>query len=173
MPCVWKPIDGYPDYEVSNTGKVRNCITGKELKTRLSNKGYDRVRLYKNRIGKNLFVHRLVAKAFIPNPDNLPLINHKDETPLNNCVDNLEWCDYAYNNSYGNAVEKRSTSNSKKVVQMTMDGDLVHVFDSIKEAAFFTKAQPSHISRCCNHLRNKAGGYRWCFYEKGGEQIAL
>ena len=89
-------------YQVSNLGRVRslgNDKTRKEriLKPKINNKGYLQVILCKNGKVKTFLVHRLVATAFIPNPDNLPVVNHRDENPLNNCVDNLEWCTQKYN----------------------------------------------------------------------------
>ncbi len=163
METVWKGVEGYPDYEVSNKGNVRNINTNRVLKRRLSAQGYDRVRLYKNKVGKNEFVHRLVAIAFIPNPNNYPLVNHKDETTLNNSVENLEWCTYQYNNSYGDAGKKKGIANSKKVYQMNENGDIVRMFGSLREASETEMINITHISECCRSLRKHAGGYKWSF----------
>ena len=105
---IWKPVVGYEGlYEVSNTGLVKslgNSITHKTphlLKIRNNGRcGYCRVQLYKNGISKMKSVHRLVAEAFIPNPNDYPLINHKDEDVTNNHIDNLEWCTASYNYQY-------------------------------------------------------------------------
>ena len=113
---IWKKIEDYPNYEVSNLGNVRsinhttiqNCngtITenhykGKILTPHLSNVGYYRVGLYKDGKVKTLAMHRLVGKAFIPNPKGYPCINHKDGNKTNNCVTNLEWCTQSYNMAY-------------------------------------------------------------------------
>ena len=111
---LWKDVRGYEGiYQVSNLGNVksldreisfvRNGIdvtyikTGKQLSLVVGNHGYVICSL----CGKTYLVHRLVAQAFIPNDNNLPCINHKDENPLNNCVENLEWCTYKHNNEYG------------------------------------------------------------------------
>ena len=101
----WKNVIGYEGlYEVSNIGNVRSVIRNKLL--RLSKtKGYIQVYLYKNGIRTGLKVHRLVAQAFIPNPDNLPQVNHKDEDKTNNSVENLEWCNAKYNVNYGHRTE--------------------------------------------------------------------
>ncbi len=106
----WKSLDflGYPNYEVSNQGKVRNARTGIERKPQKREYGYLQVNLYNDKKQKMFKIHRLVAMAFLPNPDNLPCINHRDETPSNNCVDNLEWCTYQYNNTYGTHMQKVS-----------------------------------------------------------------
>ena len=111
----WRPIEGYEGlYEVSNTGKVRSVDRyvkysngqihlhkGKVLSPVKSNFGYLLVSLCCNGKYKSISVHRLVAQAFIENPDNLPEINHKNEDKTNNSVDNLEFCDRSYNNNYG------------------------------------------------------------------------
>lgn len=171
MQMIWKTIEDYPDYEVSDAGKVRNKNTHKVLKYRRSAQGYDRVRLYKDKIGKNMLVHRLVATAFIPNEERFPVVNHKDEDVTNNNVSNLEWCSTGYNNTYGSAQIKRSKSNSKRVCQYDVDGKLIRVFDSLKEASAILHLQESHISRCCNGLRKRTGGFMWSF-AKGGDYIA-
>lgn len=114
---IWKDIPGYEGkYQVSNTGEVRSLNyngtrKSKVLKQGTDKDGYKRVHLYKNGKNKNYLVHRLVAQAFLPNPNNYPIINHKDENPSNNYYKNLEWCTYEYNNNYGNCRKKRSEAN--------------------------------------------------------------
>lgn len=111
----WKPIPGYEGlYEVSSYGRVRSLeryksnngglqlIKEKILKPHNTKKGYLTVQL----CNKKFTVHRLVAQAFIPNPDNLPMINHLDEDKTNNVADNLEWCDAKYNSNYGTSIER-------------------------------------------------------------------
>ncbi len=168
---VWKTVEEYPLYEVSTNGMIRNAITKRPLKYRPCKQGYNRVRLYKDKTTKNVLVHRLIAKAFIPNPDNLPIVNHKDENVSNNNVSNLEWCTMGYNNTYGSAQIKRSKSNSKTVCQMDDYGNVISFFSSLKEASAKTGANSAHISYCCNHKRKHAGGYMWAF-AKGGDLIA-
>ena len=115
MEEVWKSIPGYPNYEVSSEGRVRSLGRWENTKhggrryrkgriLKLVNRGrdYQCVGIFNENGHKLAAVHRLVAEAFIPNPDNLPCVNHKDEQPSNNVVTNLEWCSYEYNNSYGN-----------------------------------------------------------------------
>ena len=121
MEEVWKDIkikkngiiyDYIGLYQISNKGRVKSlnyCRSGKEgiIKPRKCNSGYFMVKLAKNGTKEDFLIHRLVANAFIPNPNCLPLINHKDEDKENNNVDNLEWCDDAYNNTYGTYRESR------------------------------------------------------------------
>ena len=122
---IWRPIEGYEGlYEVSNTGRVRSVdryvktcygsyrlYKGKVLSLVITSYGYFVVSLHFNGKQNTIKVHRIVAQAFIPNPDNLPEVNHKDEVKTNNNVDNLEWCDSKYNNSYGSKIERQKKTN--------------------------------------------------------------
>lgn len=117
---IWKPVVGYEGlYEVSNLGRVKSldrivkgCYgsiahkKGKIISSGIGSTGYCIVSLQKDGKGKSFGVHRLVAQAFIPNPDNLPMVNHKDEVKTNNNVENLEWCDCKYNCNYGTGIER-------------------------------------------------------------------
>jgi len=120
---VWKDIKNYEGiYQVSNLGRVYNCRYNRFLSTPTNRKKkYVDVVLNKNGIAKSYKVHRLVAEAFIPNPNNLPFVNHKDENPSNNCVDNLEWCTNEYNLNYGNAHKKQALSRSVLTKQQILD----------------------------------------------------
>ena len=110
----WKNIIGYEGlYEVSNMGNVRNVRRNTLLRFSKNNYGYIQVYLYKNGIRNGFKVHRLVAQAFIPNPDNLPQVNHKDEDKTNNSVENLEWCDHKYNVNYGHRTENAINTRVK------------------------------------------------------------
>ena len=137
----WKDIEGYEGiYQVSDRGRVKSLNynhTGKEkiLKTRKVKERYLHVCLWKDGEYKFCFVHRLVAQAFIPNPKNYPIINHKDENPSNNCVGNLEWCSSEYNNNYGTKIErfiklpyeqkKQMGQNARKKVEKEFDRQIV------------------------------------------------
>ena len=118
MQEIWLDIEGYQHkYQVSNTGKVKALNyrrTGKEqIIASKENKGYLEVALWKDGKRKMFLVHRLVAQTFIPNPENLPQVNHKDENKKNNCVNNLEWCTQLYNNLYGTRLKRVSQSLTK------------------------------------------------------------
>ena len=117
MTEIWENIEGYEgQYQISNYGRVKSFKNGKEqiIKGNINQKGYCIVDLYKNKEKKHFQVHRLVAKAFIPNPNNYPIVNHKDENPSNNRVDNLEWCTPKYNSNYGNIKEKQRLAKLNK-----------------------------------------------------------
>lgn len=114
----WKQLKETDKYEVNNVGNVRNIKTGKELKKHLDKNGYVRYELYYENKRHLEPAHRLVADAFIDNPDNLPQINHKDEIKTNNNVDNLEWCTPSYNNNYGTRPKRLSESLKGRVSGM-------------------------------------------------------
>ena len=167
-------IKGYENYEVTTTGEVINTKTGRVLK--LSNKnGYLYVGLFKNRKQKHFLVHRLVAEAFIPNPENLPCVNHKDEDKTNNFVfvredgsvdfdkSNLEWCTHEYNNSYGTRIKRTAKANSKTVLQLRKDGSLVRIWSSVNDIERQFGYRKSNISECCTGKRHTAYGFRWCY----------
>lgn len=158
----WKNIEGYEGlYQVSNLGRVKSIRSNTILRPYDIGRGYLAVKLCKNGINKNHKLHRLVAEAFIPNPDNLPCVNHKDENKANNCVDNLEWCSYSYNNNYGD--------KNKPILQYTIDGEFVKEWKSLKEVAESFGVGHSNISCCC-HKRygfKTAYGYIWEFKKAG------
>ena len=156
---IWKNAPGFPGYQVSNAGRV--CSNGRIL--RVDNvKGYDRVRLYRDKHVVRMFVHRLVALAFIPNPDGLPQINHKNEIKTDNRAENLEWCTAKYNNAYGTGRERAAKSHSKAVGQYTTGGILVATYDRIKDAR---EKYGSHIFSVLAGRRKTAGGFIWKYIQ--------
>lgn len=168
MTEIYKLIEEYPNYEVSNLGNVKSLNyrgSGKERLLIPSNKNirdhndYKQVFLFNENGGKKFSVHRLVALAFIPNPNGYTDVNHKDENPSNNRVENLEWCSHLYNLNYGTIKNKMRQSHKRKVVQLSKDGEVIRVFDSIKEAEEILKI--SNISGCCRGKYKTAGGYKW------------
>lgn len=152
---IWKDIDGYNGlYQISNLGRVKSLgrrgkgcsLEDRVLKHNINKDGYHLVNLKDvNHVAKWYSVHRLVALHFIPNPNNLPIINHKDEDKSNNYMDNLEWCTIQYNNSYGTVVERQSNNKkgqsnewlNKPILQYSLEGEFIAEFDSTTQAAQF------------------------------------
>ena len=148
---IWKDIKGYEElYQVSDLGRVRSFKSGKwqTLKNRLTPRGYYLVTLYKDGKATNKWVHKLVAQAFIPNPDNLPQVNHKDEDKLNNAASNLEWCTAKYNINY---------SSAKPIICV----ETGVVYHSLTEVSEKYNIQLALLSRVCNKDNYRAGGFHW------------
>ena len=161
---IWCPIKGYEGlYEVSDKGRVRSIKFGKEriLKPGRMTKGYLTVGLYKNGEQKMYLVHRLVAKTFIPNPDNLPEVNHKDEDKINNKVSNLEWCDRKYNQNYGTGIQRMAEKLSKSVLQFTKDGEFVKEWKSATDVKRNLGYSKGNISSCCTGKLKSAYNFIW------------
>lgn len=176
MEEVWKAVKGYEGlYEVSNSGKVRtlphttNGITvpSTELKTSMhKSHRYIRLRLYKNGESKDYMLHRLVAQAFVPNPCNKPQINHIDGDRANNSASNLEWCTQAENNRHAIDMGLQNPwimiqARKKKILQISMSGEVVKEWESMTEAAKALGLQVSNISHCCKGRIKSTGGYKW------------
>lgn len=171
----WRAVPGYEGlYEVSNMGRVRSLDRwvegykgtpyfkpGTLLTLQKDYKGYCYVVITKNAKGVQKKVHRLVAMAFIPNPDNLPMVNHRDECKTNNNVDNLEWCTAIYNSHWGSAREKCAW-NRISVEQYDLEGNYIASYRSISDAAKAVGAAKQNIWSCLYDKRYKtAKGYKW------------
>ena len=152
----FKYIKGYHKYIVDTKGNVFNLDKNSKLTPRVNKDGYGSVYLYKNGKGTNYRIHRLVAQAFIPNPNNYKEINHKDHNTMNNCVENLEWCDRTYNNRYSRAV---------KVKQLSKDGELIKVWSCMRDIERELGIAHSCVSNCCKGKQMTAGGYKWEYVE--------
>lgn len=158
----FRDIEGYEGlYQVSSYGRVYSLINKRFLKSQKIKTGYLQVDLWKNRKRKKYYVHRLVAQAFLENQLNLSDVNHINEVKTDNRLCNLEWMSHKENINYGTRTEKRS----KKVLQMTKNGEFVAEFPSTMEASRQTRINQGDISRCCNGNNNysHAGGYVWRF----------
>ena len=173
---VWRNIDEYDNYQVSNLGRVKSLNynhTGKEkiLKPAKSRNGYLAVCLCKNGKCKQFKIHRLVAKAFIPNPNNLPECNHRNEIKTENCVDNLEWCSKQYNINYGtgtkrSAKKRTNGKRSKPVLQYDQDGNFIKEWPSANEVERQLGFGNGNISACCLGKYKQAYGYIWHYKKK-------
>ena len=164
----WKAIAGYEGiYEVSDMGRVKSLGNDKYrkekiLKPRKNTGGYPYVNLYKDGKRKTITVHRLVAKAFIPNHNNLETVNHKDEVKTNNVADNLEWMSQRDNNNYGTHNKRMAEALSKQVQMFDkFTGELLATFPSLMEAERVTGIDDGNISKCCLGKLKSAGGYVW------------
>ena len=158
---IWKDKKDYEGhYQVRNFGRVKSIKFGKEIIMNLNpnSSGYLLVNLCKDGTVKAFAVHRLVAEAFIPNPYNLPQVNHRDENKLNNNVDNLEWCTNEYNINYGTRTERYS----KTVLQYTLDGEFVREWASANECGR-NGFNPRRVGDCCRGERKTHKGYIWKF----------
>ena len=187
---VWRDCVGYEGlYQVSNLGNVISLNynhTGKPqiLKQKIygNGAGYYYVGLSKNGKVKMHRVHRLVAEAFIPNPDNLPQVNHIDENHFNNRIENLEWCDCKYNSNYGSRGKRISETKKNKygfipswekelireekkkkkyIKQLDIDGNIIKIWDSPLSASKALNIDISSICKCLKHQYKTAGGFIW------------
>lgn len=179
----WKPIKGFEGlYEISDFGNVKSLdrkvfyknriiIThkGVMLKKYKHKKGYVCVRLSKNGKQKNVLIHRLVAEAFIPNPRNLPCVNHKTECKTFNHYSTLEWCDYSYNANFGTSITRRvkkqtnDPKQSKKILQMTKYGKIIKIWPSIREINRQLGFSRWAITSVCYGKQKTAYGFCWRF----------
>lgn len=164
---IWAIKDGYLVHRDGSIYKLNWRNTGKmrKIKQQKENDGY--LRFMCN--GKKTMVHRFIAECFLPNPQNLPEINHKNEIKNDNRVENLEWCDRKYNNNYGTRNKKSSESQkndpkkSKKVLQFTKDGKFVKEWASLKEIKRELGFYSDPIVGCCNGKYKQAYDYIWSF----------
>lgn len=168
---VWENITGYEGlYQISNLGRVKSLerinYQNKHqdeiiMKKYLGNKGYFTVKLTKNGKTQIFTIHRLVATTFIPNPNNLPCVNHKDENRQNNEVSNLEWCSYHYNNNYGNRNKKIAKRLGMTIVSIDKNGNK-KIYTSISEAARKLGVNGiGNISKVLSGNSKTAYGYKW------------
>lgn len=167
---IWRTIQDYPLYEVSNLGRIRsNNLRRHSLPLIMhpypDKDGHMKVRLSKDGEVHNFFVHRLVATAFIPNPDNRPVVNHKDENPANNHVENLEWCTERENTIYKQMPVRRAKKLRRAIVQMDSGGKVLRIWESRAAIEAETGFKGSNITRVCQGTRKQAHGFKWRYAE--------
>ena len=179
MTETWKEIPGYEGlYEVSDLGRVRSLDYNRTRKTKImklrnDGRGYLQVQFYKDGISKNMKVHRLVADAFIPNPNNFPIINHKDEDKSNNRHDNLEWCTQKYNANYGTHTRRVKESyiangNNRPIDVYDMKGTFLKTFNCSNEACVELNVNRRSLYSVCQGVVKSSKGYRFAFH---GEEL--
>ena len=175
---IWRTPIGkgeiYNNYQVSNFGQILSLNYGRTGKPKLlkpeeNKRGYLRIVLCKDGKPKRFLIHRLVSETFLPNPDNLSQVNHKDENKTNNFVGtpendykdgNLEWCTPKENCNYGTRTKRVAKAKSKSVIQLTLDGEFVREWESAKEAEKNGFSQ-GNICKCCNGKLKSAYGFLW------------
>lgn len=167
---IWRLIDGYDNYQVSNMGNVMNTDTGKILKGQNNGRGYLHVALYdRNHKCKTIMIHRLVANAFIPNPNNLPQVNHIDENKINNCVDNLEWITSEDNINHGTHNERVGLNNPlrKPIYSVTKSGEIAYFESSRAAAKYYVEngidVRVSGISQALSGKVDTYKNFAWYF----------
>lgn len=171
-------------YAISTLGRVMNMRDGRIMRTTITNKGYELLVTHVNGEQRGFTVHRLVAEAFIPNPNKLPEVNHIDENPLNNNVNNLEWCTYFYNNTYNDVQKKRGEKikgrtpynkgkttkyKNKNILMLSKNNIVLKVFNCTSEAAHYiaekyNKKFTTAFSKINQVIRKQSFsylGYKW------------
>lgn len=183
----WRDVPEYEGlYAVSQLGRVRSLprykvngisgvllMKGRVLAPVTTREGYSRVCLMKNGKRKNFAIHRLVALAFLPNPENKPTVNHIDGNKLNNRLNNLEWATYSENEQHSYAVLSKQSHKAIPIKQLTLDGQLIKVWDSALQAAKALGLHDPNINKCCKGIRNQCGGFKWEYLIEYGIQLPL
>jgi hypothetical protein len=170
----WQEIINFPNYSVSNFGNVKNNKTNKLMKINVKG-GYCHISLKNETSKKSFKIHRLVASAFIPNPENKPEVNHEDKNKLNNNVENLTWMTRKENNQHKSIGLIYKSNKNKPIIRLNLIDEILDNYNSIEDAgqwAFENKlTKNSHngrnaIGNCVNGLSNKAYGFKWKYTEK-------
>lgn len=173
---IWKDIKGFENrYQISNLGNLRNSKTKQILKFRKNSRKYLTITIRKDVKTYCYLVHRLVAEAFIPNPNNYPQINHIDGNKTNNSADNLEWCTASNNQKHAYRTklhskdiekmkrmnEKSKQKTKKEIIQYDLNRNIINEFESLKDAELKTKIKYQRISDCCRGKTKTAGKFIW------------
>lgn len=180
VPAGFLPIPGYEkSYFVSKEGQIWSEKSHRILKPVRANNGYAHIELFSHNRGKIFLVHRIVAKVFVPNPENKPQVNHIDENKMNNAVSNLEWVTAKENMAHGTRLQRQKANTNyksparlqaakangkarQKSICQILDGKLIRIYPSAKSAAIENNLNHSHICECANKMRYKhVGGFSW------------
>lgn len=159
-------IEDFPDYLIGDSGTVYSTIKRRPL-TPHDRSGYDQVQIVTPSGVKEMLIHRLVAKAFIPKPDGKDYIDHIDGNRKNNNVENLRWCTHQENDSFPLAIERKRNAciqaNGKAVIQYDLDGNFIAEYRGQNEAGRITGVSGANISQACKGKRKSAGGFLWTY----------
>lgn len=157
---MWKDIEEFENYKINEYGAIIHKKKNRELKHSINEKGYHKVLLQKGNKHLKTGVHRLVAKAFVPNPNNYKEVNHIDENKNNNHYSNLEWCNRKQNINHS---IKSGKFIIKKVAQYDKNNELIKIYSSCSEAERETGIHRTHICKCVlgRYGFKTAGGYIW------------
>lgn len=160
--AIWKDVVGYEGiYKVSNKGELYSIKRKRKLNPSISKNGYRQAKLYKNGKYKTRSVHRIVATAFLENPENYPVVNHVDEDKLKNNVENLQWCTQKHNVNHGTGQQRRIEAVKMPVKQYTLDGQYLATYKSAVDLQELYGFHQSAISRVCRGERKTAYKYIW------------
>lgn len=163
----WKAIVGFEGlYAVSDSGQVWSYHRHRALKPKIDRYGYETVVLRKSNKNHHRTVHRLVAQAFVPNPNNLPTVNHINEVKTDNRAINLEWMSVADNDNYGTRNEKMADSKCRLPVEQVFEDGTTIKYKGVKDASLKTGINRCCIALCCKNIRKTAGGYRWRYVDE-------
>ena len=161
----WRTVIEYDKYEVNQFGEIRHKKRKQILKPRPNRSGYEYVNFRINGESKNFAIHRIVANAFIPNPNGYTEVNHKDYNKSNNCVDNLEWVTSSGNKSHAYKKIENHIIRGKEVEQYTKAGEYVKTYDTVSDAAKAMGCCVAAISNCCLGRTKTSMGFQWRFSE--------
>lgn len=177
---IWKQIEGYDNYMVSNLGRVKSLKFGKEkvLKYGKDSGGYLTICLCKDGKVKRFLIHRLIAKTFLPNPDNKPCIDHINTNRSDNRVNNLRWATYKDNSNNPITKEKMSVNNGnlgkfgklnpnhKPILQFDLNGNFIRRWESAMDIERELNISHSQIAACCRGKIKTSYGYKWGYVEE-------
>lgn len=161
----WRDVVEYSNYEVNYYGQIRHKTRKQILKPRRNNGGYLYVNFKINGKNTNFAVHRIVANAFIPNPNGYTEVNHKDYDRTNNCVDNLEWVSSSQNSKHAYLKKENRASRGKQVEQYSKTGEYIRTYETVSDAAQAMGCCVAAISNCCLGRTKTSQGFRWSFAE--------
>ena len=165
---MWKQIINATNYEVSDDGQVRNSLSGKILKGRLSKSGYLQVsiKMLDTQKFQNQYIHRLVAEYFIPNEDNKREVNHKDGNKINNNVENLEWVTPSENQIHRQKILGKNKTSNRRIGQFDTQDNFIQSFDSIVDAVkAMNRTSRVNIDSVLQGRRKTAYGFIWRYLD--------